>query len=186
MADEGPGARMGCRESFREKAFIRDRHRRSRNRQRGGQFPCGRQPLAGPEAPVQNCLPDLTVDFVTEVSSTNKTDVKSQNPGPSSFAMDRQPCTTVNVPSYRFTDVEMATEGSLSVKLISQGQGPVVRGMRGRGTPAPGARRSIAKHGRPLTGRTMNKSSSAVSPVRHCRQVYDQRGKPMARSNVER
>jgi hypothetical protein len=64
-------------------------------------------------------LPDLTVDLATEVSSTNKTDVKSHNPGPSSFAMDRQPCTTVNVPSYRFTDVEMATEGSLSVKLIS-------------------------------------------------------------------
>jgi hypothetical protein len=42
--------------------------------------------------------------------------------------MDRQPCTKVNVPSYRFTDVEMATERSLSVKLISQGQGLVVRG----------------------------------------------------------
>ncbi|WP_190241891.1 hypothetical protein [Bradyrhizobium algeriense] len=70
-------------------------------------------------------MPDLTVDLAAEVSSTNKTDVKSHDPGPSSIAMDQQPCTTVNVPSYRFTDVEIATEGSLSVKLISQGQGPV-------------------------------------------------------------
>ncbi len=37
--------------------------------------------------------------------------------------MDRQPRTKMNVPSYRFTDVEMATEGSLSAKLISQGKG---------------------------------------------------------------
>ena len=138
---------MGCRKSFCEKAFIRDRYSRSRDPQRGGQFSRGWQTLSRSKAPVQNCLPDLTVDLATEVSSTNKTDVKSHNPGPSSFAMDRQPCTKVNVPSYRLTDVEMATEGSLSVKLISQGQGPFVRGMWGRGTPAPGARRSLRSSG---------------------------------------
>jgi hypothetical protein len=32
--------------------------------------------------------------------------------------MDRQPCTKVNVPSYRFADVEMAAEGSLSGKRL--------------------------------------------------------------------
>src|SRR5205823_11216254 len=81
MADERPRARMGCRESFREKAFIRDRHRRSRNPQRGGQFSRGRQALSRSKAPVKNCLPDLTVDLATEVSSTDKTDMKSHGPG---------------------------------------------------------------------------------------------------------
>src|SRR5207244_7142281 len=41
--------------------------------------------LSRSKAPVQNRLPDLTIDLATEVSSTNKTDVKSHNPGPSSF-----------------------------------------------------------------------------------------------------
>jgi hypothetical protein len=41
--------------------------------------------------------------------------MKSHNPGLSFLALDWQPCTKVKVPSYRFTDVEMATEGSLSV-----------------------------------------------------------------------
>jgi len=39
------------------------------------------------------------------------------------LTLDGQPRKKVNVPSYRFTDMEMATEGSLSVKLISQGAG---------------------------------------------------------------
>ena len=47
--------------------------------------------------------------------------------------MDRQPCATVNVPSYRFTDVEMATEGSLSVEQASTGQVRFVRSGRYRG-----------------------------------------------------
>ncbi len=151
---------MGCRESFRNKAFISNRHRRSCNRQRGGKFSRRRQSLSRPKAPVQNCLPDLTVDFSAEVTSTNKTDMKSHGPEPLSFAMDRQPCTKVNVPSYRFTDVEIATEGSLSVKLISQGQGPVVRGMRGSWN-ARSWRKAVYREtwSRPLTGRMMNKSS---------------------------
>src|SRR6266403_2096039 len=33
-------------------------------------------------------------------------------------------------------------------------------------TATSGAKRPITKHGRPLTGRTTNKTSSAVSPVR--------------------
>ena len=69
------------REAFRDKPFIRDRHRRSCNCQRGGQFSRGRQPLSRPQAPVQNGLPNSAVDLAAEVSSTNTTDVKSYNPG---------------------------------------------------------------------------------------------------------
>ena len=80
MADERPGARMGCRESFREQAFIRDSHRRSCDRQRGGQFARGRQALSRPKPPVQNCLADLTVDLATEIALTNKADMKGHSP----------------------------------------------------------------------------------------------------------
>jgi len=38
--------------------------------------------LSRSKASIQNCLPNLTVDLVTEVSSTNKTDVKSQGLSP--------------------------------------------------------------------------------------------------------
>lgn len=65
--------------------------------------------LSGSEAPVQNGLSDLTVDFATEVGSTNKADVKCHNPGPIIFfAVDRQLCTKVNVPSYRLHVIPVA------------------------------------------------------------------------------
>src|SRR2546423_13602715 len=109
--------------------------------------------LSRSKAPVQNRLPDLTVDLATEVSSTNKTDVKSHNPGPSSFAMDRQPSTKVNVPSYRFSDVEMATESSSNVKLIRwpcslpgmrrMSRTRDLRSMRDYGTTGQGAKRAF-------------------------------------------
>jgi hypothetical protein len=77
MADECPGAPTRCCKSFRNKGFIGDCDRRSRNRQRGGQFPRGRQPLAGAKAPVQNGLPGLAVDLAVKVIATNKTDMKN-------------------------------------------------------------------------------------------------------------
>ena len=80
MADERPGARTRCCKSFRNKGFISDCDRRSRHRQRGGQFPRGGQPLSRPKAPVENGLPDLTVYLAAKVISTNKTDMKSHSP----------------------------------------------------------------------------------------------------------
>ena len=79
MADECAGAGARRCKSFRNKGFISDGNRRSRNRQRGGQFPRGRQPLSRSKAPVQNGLPDLTVYLAAKVISTNKTDMKSHN-----------------------------------------------------------------------------------------------------------
>ena len=81
-ADKCPGARTRCCESFSNKGFISDCDRRSRDRQRGGQFPRGGQPLSRSKAPVQNRLPDLTVYLAAKVISVDKTDMKSHSPEP--------------------------------------------------------------------------------------------------------
>jgi hypothetical protein len=134
---------MGCRESFRDKAFIRNRHRRSRNRQLGGQFPRGRQLFSRPKTPVQNCLPNLTIDLATEIASTNKADMERHSPGPSFFflTLDWQPCIKVNVPSYRFADMVMvvATAGSVSERHVVWSTS---RSRRHAGLPAA-ARRDV-------------------------------------------
>ena len=79
MADECSSARTRCYKSFGDERFISDRDRRSRNRQRGGEFPRSRQPLSRSKAPVQNGLPDLAVYLAAKVISTHKTDMKSQS-----------------------------------------------------------------------------------------------------------
>jgi len=80
MADERPGARTRCCKSLRNKGFIGDGYCRSRNRQRGGEFPCGRQPLSRLKAAAQDGLPDLTVYLAAKVISSHKTDMKSHCP----------------------------------------------------------------------------------------------------------
>jgi hypothetical protein len=79
MADECPSACARCCKSLRNEGFIGDRDCRSRNRQRGGEFPRSRQPLSRSKAPVQNGLPDLAVYLAAKVISTHKTDMKSQS-----------------------------------------------------------------------------------------------------------
>jgi hypothetical protein len=101
MADERPGAGTRSCKSFRNKGFISDGYRRSRNRQRRGQFPRGGQPLSGSKAPVQNGLPDLAIYLAAQVISTNKTDMKSHNPELALFGLDWQPCSRADVPSCR-------------------------------------------------------------------------------------
>jgi hypothetical protein len=59
------------------------------------------------------------VNLATEITSINKTDMKSHGPGPLSFALDWQPRTKVNVPSCRFADGVVATAGSVSERSRS-------------------------------------------------------------------
>ena len=88
MADERPGARARRCKSFGNEGFISDGYRRSRNRQRSGQFPRGGQPLSRPKASIQNRLPDLTIYLAAKVIPTNKADMKSQVPNSLCFGLD--------------------------------------------------------------------------------------------------
>jgi len=101
MADECPSACARCCKSLRNEGFISDRNCRSRNRQRGGEFPRSGQPLSRLKAAVQNGVPDLTVYLAAKVISSHKTDMKSHCPNSLCFGLDWQPCPKANVPSCR-------------------------------------------------------------------------------------
>src|SRR5262249_23476320 len=76
-------------------------HSGAGNRQRRGQLSRGGQTISGLKAPVQDCLPDLTVDLGAEIGSIDKTDVKSHRPKLPFCALDWQLWVEINVPSRR-------------------------------------------------------------------------------------
>lgn len=165
MTDERPSARTRCCKPFRNKGFISDCYRRSRNCQRGGQFPRGGQPLSRSKAPVQNGLPDLAIYLAAKVISTNKTDMKSHSPGTRfCFGLDWQPCSKADVPSCRLASFVNRTAGRRK-RSDGGSTGPT-------GDPPPSdARRDIVL-------------SSCVDIQRYLTDVYQPRRRQFARDLI--